>query len=201
MSSRSTFFLWLSLLLLFSTEAEARGFPGMSLDDDPLMVVNIGGGRISNPPPPSSTTSSIFEMMSDIIGWIMISSSPTPMITSPAGQQQVVDQINCQDDEVAKMSASPCCVHSLFLAFSSSHLFSPPPPLHQSLPQSPCIPCPPHAPHLRVHPPPIKPPSPSKTPPPFIPPPLVSEMMINGTSRATPVSMITHPQSGHLQVS
>ncbi|KAK8581318.1 hypothetical protein V6N13_144347 [Hibiscus sabdariffa] len=210
--SRSTFFYWLSLLLLFSTEAQARGFP------DELMVLNIGGGRISNPPPPSLTASSIFEMMSDTIRWIVSSSAaPTPLITSPTGQQQVVDQINCHGDEIAKMSASvrPCCLlNDDGLAFSSSHLFSPAPPLHQSvlpppkMPPSPCIPCPPHD-HLRLHPAPMTP-SPYIPPPiheniahpsPFIPPPIVSEMMINGISRGTPISMITHPQSDHLQVS
>ncbi|GMI81985.1 hypothetical protein HRI_001867800 [Hibiscus trionum] len=149
MSSLSTFFFLLSLLLLSGTQAEARVFPGMSFDNE-LTVVNIGGGRISNSPPPSLTTSSspssIFEIMSGIIRWIM-SSSGAP---APTEQQQVpADQINCENNE----PANPC-------NSTSSDLFSPAPPVQKSvLPppkmhETPYIPGPPHE---TLHPSPIMP--------------------------------------------
>ncbi|KAK8988562.1 hypothetical protein V6N11_029947 [Hibiscus sabdariffa] len=151
MSSLSTFFFLLSLLLLSSTEAQARVFPGLSFNDE-LIVLNIGGGRISNLPPPSLTTSapqpvkdvttssSIFEIISGIIRWIMSSSGSAWPATSPT---EVVDQINCETTNPSnKLIIIPLTSPVQQSVYSPSVQASPyiPPPIHEIAHPSPIIP-------------------------------------------------------------
>ncbi|KAK8581317.1 hypothetical protein V6N12_071546 [Hibiscus sabdariffa] len=131
----------------------------MSFNDE-LMVLNIGGGRISNLPPPSLTTSSsTFEIMSDIIRWIMSGSAwPAPKATSPT---EVVDQINCE-------TTNPCNKLIQQSVYSPSLQASPyiPPPIHEiahpspTIPSSPSLQASPYIPspiHEIAHPSPIIP--------------------------------------------
>ncbi|TYG68093.1 hypothetical protein ES288_D05G126300v1 [Gossypium darwinii] len=109
-----TAFFFLLFFPLLSIDAQARLMPGMSLNDESI-ILNMGG-RISSLPPPSSTissprslmeirrssSSSIFEMMFDVIGWIT-GGAPDPKAAKTIEQQQV-NRKSDQTDETAE----PC---------------------------------------------------------------------------------------------